>query len=75
MAKLRSRKQKYPDSIVLVLATGHDFFRELQGSVRDNEDLLRSAWSDVAIREAVVKRQRDRHGSDSMPWAARVFDV
>ena len=73
MARLRSRKQRFPDSVGLVLGTGRDFFGELRGSVKDNEDLLREAWSDPAIREAVIKRQRDRHGSDSIPWAKLKF--
>ena len=72
-AKISRRgRGKLPQSIVLILACGRDFFHDLDGDVDDHLPLLRSAWRDPEIRQAVLdRRRRDRQGP---PWAGLVFD-
>ena len=73
MVRLRAREQRtLPSSIVVILSSGHDFFGDLDGGVDANMDLLRQAWADASIREAVYKRHGERPVHEC-PWAEIQF--
>ncbi len=66
---MRERRQ-LPTSIVVILASGHDFFNDLSGGVTANLDLLRASWQDLAVRRQVYERRRPHRAE---PWAALTF--
>ena len=76
VAKKNARQRRaMPQSVILILQTGRDFFGDLTGGVQSNFDLLRDAWADEEIKQGVFARHKERHPEGGRPWAARVFDV
>jgi hypothetical protein len=67
----RQRRQ-LPENIVLILVCGHDFFTDLPDGVAGSMDMLRAAWQDQRIRDAVYRRHADKRRK-GVPWAEEQF--
>jgi hypothetical protein len=71
-ARTRERTQRLPQSIVLILVCGHDFFNELPAGVKGNLPMLRAAWQDPDIKAAVYARHEAKP-RPGRPWAETTF--